>query len=161
MAGVVWYGREVGEAVRQACYWGLLAGAKHILVESRAEVPYRTGTLQRSSAITVGRLPPLRQVFEAAGAGKRPTGREHSTYFLPRGVPRGDSFRLFISYNTPYARRMHEHPEYRFRHGRKAHYLRDPFNRNVPDFVLSQVERHIRVALARIPVRRARPPGVR
>lgn len=36
---------------------------------------------------------------------------------------------VYISYNTPYARRLHEHPEYRFREGRKAKYLEDPFKR--------------------------------
>ncbi|SDZ00939.1 hypothetical protein [Thermoactinomyces sp. DSM 45892] len=30
-----------------------------------------------------------------------------------------------VSYNTPYARRLHEHPEYRFQQGRKGKWLED------------------------------------
>lgn len=33
-------------------------------------------------------------------------------------------------YHTPYAARLHEHPEYRFRRGRKGKYLTDPVLNN-------------------------------
>lgn len=33
-------------------------------------------------------------------------------------------------YHTPYAARLHEHPEYRFRRGRKGKYLSDPIANN-------------------------------
>lgn len=33
-----------------------------------------------------------------------------------------------ISYDTPYAVKMHEHPEYHFQRGRKGKYLEDPVN---------------------------------
>lgn len=33
-----------------------------------------------------------------------------------------------VSYDTPYAARLHEHPEYRFQNGRKGKYLEDPAN---------------------------------
>lgn len=36
-----------------------------------------------------------------------------------------------VSYNTKYAWRMHEHPEYRFQKGRKAKYLEDPAKNNL------------------------------
>ena len=39
-----------------------------------------------------------------------------------------------ISYNTPYAVRVHEHPEYRFQKGRKGKYLEDPLKNNVSKF---------------------------
>lgn len=35
-----------------------------------------------------------------------------------------------VGYNTPYAARLHEHPEYNFQKGRKGKYLTDPINRN-------------------------------
>lgn len=35
-----------------------------------------------------------------------------------------------ISHNTPYAHRLHEHPEYRFQKGRKGKYLTDPIIKN-------------------------------
>jgi len=40
-----------------------------------------------------------------------------------------------VSYNTPYAVKVHEHPEYKFGNGRKGKYLEDPFKRNETLFV--------------------------
>lgn len=39
-----------------------------------------------------------------------------------------------VGYNTHYAAKMHEHPEYHFRNGRKGKYLEDPMKRNLPIF---------------------------
>lgn len=36
-----------------------------------------------------------------------------------------------VGYNTIYAARLHEHPEYRFQKGRKGKYLEDPIIRNL------------------------------
>lgn len=35
-----------------------------------------------------------------------------------------------VSYNTKYAARLHEHPEYKFKKGRKGKYLQDPLLQN-------------------------------
>ena len=40
--------------------------------------------------------------------------------------PLKDELGFEVSYNTRYAHRMHEHPEYHFKNGRKAKYLEDP-----------------------------------
>lgn len=37
---------------------------------------------------------------------------------------------IVLGYHTPYAARLHEHPEYRFKKGRKGKYLEDPIKRN-------------------------------
>lgn len=37
---------------------------------------------------------------------------------------------IVVGYHTPYAARLHEHPEYRFQKGRKGKYLEDPILRN-------------------------------
>lgn len=37
---------------------------------------------------------------------------------------------VLIGYHTPYAHRLHEHPEYRFQKGRKGKYLTDPIIKN-------------------------------
>lgn len=37
---------------------------------------------------------------------------------------------VVVGYHTPYAARLHEHPEYRFKKGRKGKYLEDPIKRN-------------------------------
>jgi hypothetical protein len=39
-----------------------------------------------------------------------------------------------MSYNTPYAARLHEHPEYKFKNGRKAKYLEQPIEENLGDW---------------------------
>lgn len=42
-------------------------------------------------------------------------------------MPNGD---VVLGYHTPYAARLHEHPEYRFQKGRKGKYISDPLERN-------------------------------
>lgn len=37
-----------------------------------------------------------------------------------------------VGYNTPYAARLHEHPEFHFQKGRKGKYLEDPLKRMGP-----------------------------
>lgn len=39
-----------------------------------------------------------------------------------------------VGYNTPYAHRIHEHPEYHFQRGRKGKYLEDPMKNNLGVF---------------------------
>lgn len=41
---------------------------------------------------------------------------------------------VVISYHTPYAARLHEHPEYNFQRGRKGKYLEDPVIKNLDVF---------------------------
>ena len=45
---------------------------------------------------------------------------------------------ILVGYHTPYAHRLHEHPEYRFQKGRKGKYLTDPLYKNAKVF-----ERHL------------------
>jgi hypothetical protein len=37
---------------------------------------------------------------------------------------------VVLGYHTPYAARLHEHPEFRFQKGRKGKYLEDPVRHN-------------------------------
>lgn len=37
---------------------------------------------------------------------------------------------VVLGYHTPYAARLHEHPEYRFKRGRKGKYISDPIHKN-------------------------------
>lgn len=39
-----------------------------------------------------------------------------------------------VGYHTPYAARLHEHPEYKFQKGRKGKYLEDPIKNNLHVF---------------------------
>lgn len=47
------------------------------------------------------------------------------------GATDRDSKGAFVGYHTPYAARLHEHPEYNFRKGRKGKYLEDPIKHNM------------------------------
>ena len=46
---------------------------------------------------------------------------------------RVDDFDTYVEvgYHTPYAHRLHEHPEYTFQKGRKGKYLEDPIKNNL------------------------------
>ena len=48
-----------------------------------------------------------------------------------------------VGYHTPYAHRLHEHPEYTFQKGRKGKYLEDPIKNN-----LSKLGEKVRATLA-------------
>lgn len=47
---------------------------------------------------------------------------------------KGDEISAEVGYNTPYAARLHEHPEYHFQKGRKGKYLEDPLKRMGPAY---------------------------
>lgn len=40
------------------------------------------------------------------------------------------SLEVDVGFSTPYAIRLHEHPEYNFKNGRKGKYLEDPVHQN-------------------------------
>lgn len=46
-----------------------------------------------------------------------------------------------LGYNTVYAARLHEHPEYRFRNGRQGKYLENPIKENTAEILLIIGER--------------------
>ena len=51
------------------------------------------------------------------------------------GVSQPDGDDHIVGYSTPYAARLHEHPEYRFGKGRKGKYLEDPLKMNLTVFL--------------------------
>ena len=46
-------------------------------------------------------------------------------------VKNGESI---VGYNTVYAARLHEHPEFKFKKGRKGKFLEDPIKNNIRQF---------------------------
>jgi hypothetical protein len=46
------------------------------------------------------------------------------------GTVEQDGDNVIVGYHTEYAARLHEHPEYKFKKGRKGKYLEDPITRN-------------------------------
>ena len=137
-----WRIKEAVKIAEEAGLKALRTGAEAILTEAIDETPFESGTLRRSGTVTVGGLPDGARVFEAAEAGNEmkdafsdPVGKEKSVY---------------ISFNTPYARRQHEELDYNHPRGGKAKYLEDPFNR-LKQKVVKMAELRIKKALKDAP----------
>lgn len=138
MANNKWRIKEAVNIAEEAGLKALRTGAEAILTEAIDETPIETGTLRRSGTVTVGALPDWEQVYKAAESGSNmkdafpgPEGKEKAVY---------------ISFNTPYARRQHEELGYNHPLGGKAKYLEDPFNRNKQK-VLKHADKQIKKTL--------------
>jgi hypothetical protein len=142
MAKNKWRIKEAVKIAEEAGLKALRTGAEAILTEAIDETPIDTGTLRRSGTVTVGALPDMTQVYEAAEAGS-----EMKNAFPG---PEGKEKAVYISFNTPYARRQHEELGYNHPLGGKAKYLEDPFNRNKKK-VLKYADEQIRKALKDAP----------
>ncbi len=133
-----WRTKEAIKIAEKAGLDALREGGEAILTEAINETPVDTGTLRRSGTVTVGGLPDSQQVFEAAKAGT-----EHKDAF-PESVGRKKA--IYVSFNTPYARRQHEALGYNHPLGGGPKYLENPFNRNKSK-VKRLAERRIKKAL--------------
>jgi len=122
MAKNKWRIKEAVKIAEEAGLKALRTGAEAILTEAIDEAPVDTGTLRRSGTVTVGKLPDGEQVYEAAK-----DGNEMKDAFPD---PVGKEKVVYISFNTPYARRQHEEVGYNHPRGGKAKYLEVPFHRN-------------------------------
>jgi hypothetical protein len=138
MANNKWRIKEAVKIAEEAWLKALRTGAEAILTEAIDEAPVDTGTLRRSGTVTVGKLPDLAQVYEAAESGS-----DMKDAFPG---PEGKEKAVYISFNTPYALRQHEELDYKHPRGGKAKYLEDPFNRN-KEKVLQYAEKQVKKAL--------------
>lgn len=142
MAKNKWRIKEAVKIAEEAGLKALRTGAEAILTEAIDEAPIETGTLRRSGTVTVGKLPDYESTYEAAESG-----RDMKTAFAE---PIGKEKAVYISFNTPYARRQHEELGYNHPQGGKAKYLETPFNANKKK-VIKYAERKIKEALRREP----------
>lgn len=138
MANNKWRIKEAVKIAEEAGLKALRTGAEAILTEAIDKAPIDTGTLRRSGTVTVGKLPDGAQVYEAAESGS-----EMKNAFPG---PEGKEKAVYISFNTPYARRMHEDLGYTPKRGGGPKYLETPFNAN-KDKVLKMAETKVKKAL--------------
>lgn len=57
------------------------------------------------------------------------------SYLMQSGNVQKGEEEYLVGYNTDYAARLHEHPEYNFQKGRKGKYLEDPLKKNLKIFL--------------------------
>jgi len=145
MANNKWRIKEAVKIAEEAGLKALRTGAEAILTEAIDEAPVETGTLRRSGTVTVGALPENPgQIYQDSLPPKEGgSGKEHKKAFPE---PVGKEKAVYISFNTPYARRQHEELGYNHPLGGKAKYLEDSFNRN-KDKVLKRAANQVKKAL--------------
>jgi hypothetical protein len=129
MANNKWRIKEAVEIAEEASLEALRAGAEKILTEAIDEAPVDTGTLRRSGTVTVGGLPPDSEAIYKASKRKKEGGerKSHKKAFAEKV---GKEKAVYISFNTPYAKRQHEELGYNHPLGGNAKFLEGPFNRN-------------------------------
>jgi len=148
MANNKWRIKEAVKIAEESTLKALRTGAEGILTDAINEAPVETGTLRRSGTVTVGALPenPGQIYQDSLPSKKGGIGKEHKKAFPE---PVGKEKAVYISFNTPYARRQHEELGYNHPRGGKAKYLEDPFNRNkdkVLKYAANQVKKALRKA---------------
>jgi hypothetical protein len=140
MSELKWHGDEAEKLILEVAMEALRTGAEAILTEAIDKAPVDTGTLRRSGTVTVGKLPDSARIYEAAESGN-----EMKDAFPD---PIGEEKAVYISFNTPYARRMHEDLGYTPKRGGGPKYLESPFNRN-KNKVLKMADLQIKKVLDR------------
>ena len=95
-----WKTKAAAKVALAAGLDALRTGGEKILTGAMDLAPIETGTLRRSGTVTTGGLPDHQAVFEASKAGI-----DHKNAYP---IPIGQEKAVYVSYSTPYARRMHE-----------------------------------------------------
>ncbi len=133
-----WKTKEAINIIKKAGLKAMRTGMESILTEAIKQTPVDTGTLRRSGTVTAGALPDTVVVYEAAKSGTDMSGA------FPN--EEGKESAIYVSFNTPYARVMHEEIGYNHPKGGKAKYLEDAFNENIKK-VKTYVDKKIKKAL--------------
>lgn len=116
-----WDGDRIAKKVRAIVDDTTWRAAESVITGCQDSVPRDTGTLARSATVTAGGLPPMDEVHEAAKVASQRTAYKGQRFSQETVV--------FVSYNTPYARRQHEDLEYEHRIG-NAKWLENWFKAN-------------------------------
>lgn len=111
---VKWFDDKVTPEIIDKSMTGLQKWGEAIVGEAKKQTPVLTGTLMRSITVTRGGLPSSNNVYQEA---KSTTGDKSVVI----NQSQGEELAVYISANTPYARRQHEE------HSSKAKYLERPF----------------------------------
>ncbi|HZK24135.1 MAG TPA: hypothetical protein VFC74_01970 [Oscillospiraceae bacterium] len=133
-----WRIKEAVKIAEKAGLKALRTGGEKIITSAMNNVPIESGTLRRSATTTVGGLPNSSEVYESAKDG----AEMKNAYPEPLGKEKA----VYVSYNTPYARRQHEELGYYHPVGGGPKYLENSFNQNKSK-VLKDADKQIKKAL--------------
>ena len=95
---VVWRGQQIVEELKGVLMEALLDTGELILTQAQDNAPICDGFLRASGRVTIGLPPNPEGVYREALAGAS----------VEEPVVRGGETEVFITFNTPYARRLHE-----------------------------------------------------
>ena len=101
-ARLVWRGQLVREVVHEAADQSAMASAEAVLQDANFHVPYKSGTLMESGAVT--------------------QSRDSSGHFAAEAL---------VSYDTVYAVRLHENPQFKFRPPGEGKWLDNALKRHM------------------------------
>lgn len=136
--------KAADKRVLAAAERGVALAAMRLLrdcVMDMPKVPHDEGTLRGSGSVFVDNK--LVQTSEAMTDGGKPTPARNFDQQLAEDVIRG-----VVGFNTPYAARLHEHPEYTFTEaGTGGKYLERKMNENRPRYmaiIRAEIEKALR-----------------
>ena len=107
-----WNGQEVERKIREAAQEALWLTGQAILSDAHQNIPLDHGILRASGRVTMGNLPNPSIEYEKAKSGKGSDSM--GSAILP-----STAITAFVSYNTPYAARLHENMNWKPRSRKK------------------------------------------
>ncbi len=124
---LLWRGIEVQAGVAVTSQQAALEWAERVLDDANEHVPFDTGELMDTGAA---------QALQPRGAGGR--------------FASGD-FEAVVSYDTPYAVHLHEHPEFDFQPPGEGKWLHNALYRSAPAAAFGIAPRYIRFFRSELP----------
>lgn len=103
-----WFGDQAMDKMQAVVLETLWLAAQDTITQAANDIPLDTGTLRRSGAVTVDKLPSPGEIYETALHG---TGNRGETTKSVGDAPASSNPpnpKIYVSYNTPYAVRLHE-----------------------------------------------------
>lgn len=98
-----WFIKDVFDKVEKLAMQGLKKGGQVVAGEAMKEAPVLSGTLKRSICVSEGGLPNAEDVHQ-----KALTDSTNRSQPLTLEETQGGELSVFVTANTPYAKRQHE-----------------------------------------------------
>lgn len=103
-----WHGDKVMDKLQQVTLEMLWLAGQDTITQAINGIPLDTGTLRRSGTVTVDKLPDPEGVYNSAQNGRGNRGETAKDAGDAPGSSNPSGPVVYVSYNTPYAKRLHE-----------------------------------------------------